>query len=192
MSPKRERHIQYAVIIESPLVASYCIERLIVEYGHELGLTWLTLAVRNVHRPLFLLAWHHLVAERAPGEIQLLVREGTLYLYLLAVMFSILYPGIRHSDAVAPLWLIGEGLGNRVGIKMQHSILYHLILRHHDIWGIYILEIAAYGYRYRSIIRGEVFGRPRKPTMFVAFLFLPWRLVAFVQRNTHAALLAFP
>ena len=130
---------------ELPFVASNRIEGLVIEHRHQLCLVTTSLRVSNLERPFLFLSRHGLIAESAPRYVEPLIGQGTLYLYLVAIVPALLYPGVCHGDAVSPFGFIHECLCNRVGIKAHHALFYHLFICSNNIWRIYILEVCSDG-----------------------------------------------
>ena len=103
------------------------VERLVVERSHKLRLCRRAVGVGDVESPGLALSGHESVAEGGPLYVEM--RVGLRALNALGVLISlaVLHPSHGERDAVAPLFLIGDGACAHFVAQIGSAVLYHLV-----------------------------------------------------------------
>ena len=100
------------------------VERLVVERSHKLRLCRRAVGVGDVQSPGLALSGHESVAEGGPLYVEM--RVGLRALNAL-ISLAVLHPSHGERDAVAPLFLIGDGACAHFVAQIGSAVLYHLV-----------------------------------------------------------------
>ena len=112
---------------EIPGMRSYLVERLVIEYAHQLRLGWLAVRGGNLQRPLLLLTRDQTVAEGLPGDVQFLLRQRTGDAHHSGIARALLHETIVQYDARRIFLLVGERQGHDAVTQLPGALLQQFV-----------------------------------------------------------------
>ena len=105
----------------------YLVERLVIEYAHQLRLGWLAVRGGNLQRPLLLLSRGQTVAEGLPGDVQFLLRQRTGDAHHSGIALALLHETIVQYDARRIFLLVGERQGHDTVAQLPGTFLQQFV-----------------------------------------------------------------
>ena len=121
---------------EIPGMRGYLVERLVIEYAHQLRLGWLAVRGGNPQRPLLLLSRGQTVAEGLPGDIQFLLRQRTGDAHHSGIALALLHETIVQYDARRIFLLVGERQGHDTVAQLPGAFLQQFVAGDDGIYDV--------------------------------------------------------
>ena len=121
---------------EIPGMRGYLVERLVIEYAHQLRLGWLAVRGGNPKRPLLLLSRGQTVAEGLPGDIQFLLRQRTGDAHHSGIALALLHETIVQYDARRIFLLVGERQGHDTVAQLPGTFLQQFVAGDDGIYDV--------------------------------------------------------
>ena len=112
---------------EIPGMRGYLVERLVIEYAHQLRLGWLAVRGGNLQRPLLLLTRGQTVAEGLPGDVQFLLRQRTGDAHHSGIALALLHETIVQYDARRIFLLVGERQSHDAVAQLPGALLQQFV-----------------------------------------------------------------
>ena len=114
----------------------YLVERLVIEYAHQLRLGWLAVRGGNLQRPLLLLSRGQTVAEGLPGDVQFLLRQRTGDAHHSGIALALLHETIVQYDARRIFLLVGERQGHDTVAQLPGTFLQQFVAGDDGIYDV--------------------------------------------------------
>ena len=114
----------------------YLVERLVIEYAHQLRLGWLAVRGGNLQRPLLLLSRGQTVAEGLPGDIQFLLRQRTGDAHHSGIALTLLHETIVQYDARRIFLLVGERQSHDAVAQLPGAFLQQFVAGDDGIYDV--------------------------------------------------------
>ena len=114
----------------------YLVERLVIEYAHQLRLGWLAVRGGNLQRPLLLLSRGQTVAEGFPGDIQFLLRQRTGDAHHSGIALALLHETIVQYDARRIFLLVGERQSHDAVAQLPGALLQQFVAGDDGIYDV--------------------------------------------------------
>ena len=114
----------------------YLVERLVIEYAHQLRLGWLAVRGGNLQRPLLLLSRGQTVAEGLPGDIQFLLRQRTGDAHHSGIALTLLHETIVQYDARRIFLLVGERQSHDAVAQLPGALLQQFVAGDDGIYDV--------------------------------------------------------
>ena len=121
---------------EIPGMRRYLVERLVIEYAHQLRLGWLTIRGGNLQRPLLLLSRGQTVAEGFPGDVQFLLRQRTGDAHHSGIALALLHETIVQHDARCIFLLVGERQSHDAVAQLPGALLQQFVAGDDGIYDV--------------------------------------------------------
>ena len=121
---------------EIPGMRGYLVERLVIEYAHQLRLGWLAFRGGNLQRPLLLLSRGQTVAEGLPGDVQFLLRQRTGDAHNSGIALTLLHETIVQYDARRIFLLVGERQSHDAVAQLPGALLQQFVAGDDGIYDV--------------------------------------------------------
>ena len=121
---------------EIPGMRGYLVERLVIEYAHQLRLGWFAIRGGNLQRPLLLLSRGQTVAEGLPGDIQFLLRQRTGDAHHSGIALALLHETIVQYDARRIFLLVGERQSHDAVAQLPGALLQQFVAGDDGIYDV--------------------------------------------------------
>ena len=164
---------------ETPLVRHDHIETLIIESCHQLGVDGLTLCIAHRKGPLLLLSWFQTVAEGAPFQSEMLIRQGTTDGGRMGIALAVLHPGKVEQQPIAVTLLVGDLQVQQLIALVSGASLNQTIISEDTVDHMDVLGRRTYLDRHRTTIAWKVGGRLIEPV----FGLCSW--CGIIEREEH-------